>query len=61
MTWQINSTDLEIPWIEEVIQEYAMKHEKRLLAHTNVEAIQLLDTTNKIRRLQRTKPHELTS
>jgi hypothetical protein len=31
--------DLNIKWIEEVIQEHANKHEKRLLVHTNVEAI----------------------
>ena len=30
--------DLEIPTVEEVIREYANKHEKRLLNHINVEA-----------------------
>lgn len=53
--------DLEIKWIEDVIRECANKHERRLLAHTNVEAIQLLDITNETRRLKRFKPHELTA
>lgn len=53
--------DLAIKWINEVIQEYATKHEKRLLNHTNIEAIQLLDITHELRRLQRLKPHELTN
>lgn len=52
--------DLEIKWIDEVIRECAIKHEKRLLSHINVEAIQLLDITNERRRLKRAKPHELT-
>lgn len=53
-------SDLEIGWINDVIREYATKHEKRLLNHTNVEAIQLLDVTHELRRLKRMKPHELT-
>lgn len=53
--------DLDIRWVNEVIQEHAIKHEKRLLNHTNVEAIQLLDTTYEVRRLKRIKPHELTT
>lgn len=52
--------ELDIKWINEVIQEYARKHENRLLNHTNVEAIQLLDITHEVRRLKRMKPHELT-
>lgn len=51
--------DLDIKCIDEVIQEFAVKHEKRLLNHTNVEAIQLLDITHELRRLTRVKPHEL--
>lgn len=51
--------DLKIKMINEVVEEYAGKHKKRLLNHTNVEAIQLLDTTHETRRLKRTKPHEL--
>lgn len=53
--------DLGISWVDEVIQEYAIKHEKRLRHHINVEAIQLMDTTHEVRRLKRTKPHELTT
>lgn len=52
--------DLKIKWVAEVIRENAIRHEKRLLNHTNVEAILLLDITNEVRRLKRTKPHELT-
>lgn len=52
--------ELNIKWVIEVIQQYAVKHEKRLLNHPNVEAIQLLDITHELRRLRRTKPHELT-
>lgn len=51
--------DLAIKWVNEVIQDYALKHEKRLLCHTNVEAIQLLDNSQDLRRLKRTKPYEL--
>lgn len=52
--------DLEIQLIDDVIRECAIKHEKRLLTHTNLEAVQLLDSTNEVRRLKRIKPHELT-
>jgi len=52
--------DLKIQLVTEVIRENAIKHENRLLNHTNVEAIQLLDITNEVRRLKRVKPHELT-
>lgn len=52
--------DLKIEWVNEVIRENAIKYEKRLHNHTNIEAIQLLDITNEIRRLKRIKPHELT-
>lgn len=51
--------DLNVKWIDEVIQEFAIKHERRLLQHTNTEAIQLLDLTQELRRLKRIKPHEL--
>ena len=50
--------DLAIKRVDEVIQDYATKHEKRLLRHTNVEAIQLLDNSQEIRRLKRIKPNE---
>ena len=35
--------DLEIKWVYEVIQDFATKHERRLLRHPNVEAIQIRD------------------
>ena len=52
--------DLKIKKVEEIIREFALKHEMRLLAHPNVEATQLLETTNEIRRLKRLMPHDLT-
>ena len=51
--------DLAIKRVDEVIQDYAAKHERELLRHTNVEAIQLLDNGQEIRRLKRIKPYEL--
>ena len=51
--------DLAIKRVNEVIQDYAAKHKRRLLRHTNVEAIQLLDNSQEIRRLKRIKPYEL--
>lgn len=51
--------DLEIKYVSEVIQEFATKHEKRLLRHPNIEAIQLLDNSQEVRRLKRTKPYDL--
>jgi hypothetical protein len=41
------------------IQRFAQKHERRLHHHENAEAIQLLDNTGIVRRLQRKKPFEL--
>jgi hypothetical protein len=41
------------------IQRFARKHEARLYHHVNVEAIQLLDNSELLRRLKRTKPFEL--
>jgi hypothetical protein len=41
------------------IQRFARKHEERLHHHVNVEAIQLLDNGELLRRLKRTKPFEL--
>jgi hypothetical protein len=40
-------------------RRFARRHEERLLHHDNVEAIQLLDNSEMIRRLRRTKPFEL--
>lgn len=51
--------DLNIEFVETVIKKYAEAHEQRLHHHVNVEAIQLLDNTDIVRRLQRTKPFEL--
>lgn len=52
--------DLEIKRVADVVRENALRHEKKLHKHTNVEAILLLDTTGEVRRLKRVKPHELT-
>jgi hypothetical protein len=41
------------------IGRFARKHEGRLLRHDNVEAIQLLNVSELLRRLRRTKPFEL--
>ncbi|CAG7733752.1 unnamed protein product, partial [Allacma fusca] len=35
--------DLKIKWVDEVVREYATKHEKRLHGHINPEAFQLID------------------
>lgn len=51
--------DLQIEFVHSIIKKYAEAHEKRLHHHVNVEAIQLLDHTDKVRRLKRTKPFEL--
>jgi hypothetical protein len=37
------------------IVKFAKKHEERLLHHVNVEAIQLLDNSELVRRLKRKK------
>jgi len=42
-----------------VIKRFARKHEERFHHHDNVEAIQLLDNTELLRRLKKTKPFEL--
>lgn len=51
-------TNKEIRWRHSRIHQ---KHEKRLLNHINVEAIQLLDITNERKRLNLLEPHELYS
>ena len=48
--------DLKMDMVTAEIRRYARKHEERLLHHENVEAIQLLDNSELLRRLQRTKP-----
>lgn len=51
--------DLRMEPVDKEIRKHAESHEKRLLLHENIEAIQLLDNSNQKRRLKRTKPHEL--
>jgi hypothetical protein len=51
--------DLHIEMVTEEIRQFARKHEERLLRHDNVEAIQLLDKSQLIRRLRRMKPFVL--
>jgi hypothetical protein len=43
------------------IKMFARKHEERLHHHDNVEAIELLDNSELLRRPKRTKPFELAS
>jgi hypothetical protein len=51
--------DLHTEMVTAEIGQFARKHEERLLRHDNVEAIQLLDSNEILRRLKRTKPFEL--
>jgi hypothetical protein len=50
--------DLKMEMVMAKIKRFARKHEERLHHHDNVEAIQLLDNTELLRRLKRTKPFE---
>jgi hypothetical protein len=52
---------LKMEMVKAEIRRFARKHEERLLHHDNVEAIQLLDNSELLRRLKRTKPFELVS
>ena len=52
--------DLNVKTVNEVIKDLAAKHERRLHRHPNDEALQLLITQYDVRRLQRTKPYDLT-
>jgi hypothetical protein len=47
--------DLQVDVVSNEIQRFVQKHEERLHHHENVEAIQLLDNTYIVRRLQRQK------
>ncbi|KAL1489413.1 hypothetical protein ABEB36_014312 [Hypothenemus hampei] len=38
--------DMEMDTVRQTIHNFARRHEQRLLDHTNVEAIQLLDNAN---------------
>lgn len=49
-------SDLNIGPLDKVIKQYAETHKHRLHHHVNME---LLDNTNTVRRLQRTKPFDL--
>lgn len=51
--------DLKVDLVTNIIKKNAEAHERRLHHHVNVEAIQLLDNTDIVRRLKRTKPFEL--
>jgi hypothetical protein len=61
--WYIRNNDLhrdlQVDAVAREIQKIAQKHERRLLQHVNVEAIELLDNVGTVRRLQRKKPFEL--
>lgn len=54
-------TELGIESVESYVTTLASRYEERLLCHPNVEAIGLLDWVDKVRRLKRRKPWELTS
>jgi len=61
--WFVRNSDLHrdlgVDVVGREIQRFAQKHEERLHQHENVEAIQLLDNTDIVRRLQRKKPYDL--
>ena len=61
--WYIRNSDLhrdlQIDLVEDTIKKYAMRHNERLQMHINPEIDDVLNVRNNIRRLRRTKPHEL--
>lgn len=61
--WYIRNSDLHrdlmVDTVVNEVKKIAKSHEERLHRHVNIEAIQILDTTDLVRRLKRTKPHEL--
>ena len=57
----LTSIDLNMEMVMAEIRRFAKKHEERILHHENVEAIQLLDNSELLRRLKRTKPFQLVS
>jgi len=61
-SWYVRNADLrrdlEMEMVTAEIRRFARKHEERLLHHDNVEAIQLLDNSELLQRLRRTKPFE---
>ena len=62
-TWYIRNADLhrdlQMEMVTNEIGKFARKHEERLLHQVNVEAIQPLDNSERVRRLKRKKPFEL--
>ena len=61
--WYIRNADLlrdlQMEMVTNEIGKFAKKHEERLLHHVNVGAIQLLDNSERVRRLKRKKTFEL--
>ena len=57
--WYIRNNDfhrkLQVDVVSNEIQRFAQKHGGRLHLHENAEAVQLLDNTGIVRRLQRKK------
>ena len=57
--WYIRNTDhhrdFQVAMVTNEIGKFAKKHEERLLHHVNVEAIQLPDNSELVRRLKRKK------
>ena len=55
--WYIRNADLprhlQMEMVTNEIGKFAKKHEERLLHHVNVEAIQLLDNSELVRRLKK--------
>ena len=51
--------DLRMDTVDSVVKKFARSHEDRLHQHVNPEALQLLDNSQIVRRLKRTKPFEL--
>jgi hypothetical protein len=61
--WFVRNSDLHrdlgIPMVKAEIKRLAGKHEDRLHQHINIEALQLLDNQQLVRRLKRLKPLDL--
>jgi hypothetical protein len=55
-----SNRDLKMEMVKAEIRRFARKHEERLLHH-DVETIQLLDNSELLQGLKRTKPFELVS
>jgi hypothetical protein len=61
--WYIRNADLDrdlhVEMVKKEIAKFAKKPEERVLHHINVEAIQLLDNIELVRRLKRKKKNPL--